>query len=235
MESPRRYHPALVSLHWIIVLLVFTNLAIGLLVFEPLLRSGGAFRIPESLLAIHMAVGIAILVLLVVRFFVRVGTRKPAPATSGSRFFDVVARMIHYALYVVVFALTMVGLIFALQTSRLQRAFFGGGGPQFAGPRNGNFGGFPTPGPGTPQPSFGGGNTPGFGNQPGGGQGFPGNEPRFGGAGGGRFGLAFILLPIHLDLAILLLGLLTLHILAALYHQFVHKDNLIGRMWYGRA
>ncbi|MGZ6317130.1 MAG: cytochrome b [Anaerolineales bacterium] len=232
VESPKRYHPALVTLHWLIVLLVFTNLFIGLFEFEPALRGGG-FRVPESLIAIHIAVGLAILILLVVRFIVRVRSRKPAPATAGSQSLNVLARAVHYMLYVVVFAITVVGLIFALQTNRLQRAFFGGG-PQFAGPGSGNFRGFPTPGPGTPQPSFGnrGNNFQGFGNQPGGNPGFQGNGFRPGGRGGG-FGLAFFLLPIHLDLAIILAVLIGIHFLAAIYHQFILKDNLIGRMWYG--
>ena len=47
MEAPKRYHPVLVTLHWLIVLLVFTNLYLGLFIFEPLLRGGGAFRIPD--------------------------------------------------------------------------------------------------------------------------------------------------------------------------------------------
>lgn len=235
VESPKRYHPALVTLHWLVVLLVFTNLIIGMFVFEPALRGGGAFRIPESLIAIHIAVGITILVLLLVRFIVRLRSRRPAPATAGSRSLNVLARLVHYALYLVVFALTVVGLIFALQTNRLQRAFFGGG-PRFAGSGGGKFGGFPTPGPGTPQPSFGnpGNNSQGFGNQPGGGQGFQGNGFRPGGSGG-RFGSAFFLLPIHLDLALLLAFLIGLHILAAIYHQFILKDHLISRMWYGTA
>ncbi len=235
-ETPKRYHPALVSLHWLIVILVLINLYIGLFEFEPLIRSGGAFRIPEPLLALHMAVGISILVLLVVRFIIRLTSKKPAPATAGNASLNVLARLVHYALYLVLFVLTIVGLVFAVQTNRLQRAFFGGGS-QFAGPGGGNFGRFPTPGPGTPFPSFGNGGGPGFGNQPGGNPGFQGNGGngfRQGG-GRGRGGLAFVLLPIHLDLAILLSVLLGIHILAAIYHQFILKDNLISRMWYGKA
>ena len=67
-EAPKRYHPLLVTLHWLIVLLVFTDLYLGLFVIKPLLQGGGAFRIPESVLAIHIAVGIAIPVLIVVTF-----------------------------------------------------------------------------------------------------------------------------------------------------------------------
>lgn len=32
----------------------------------------------------------------------------------------------------------------------------------------------------------------------------------------------------------LLLGLVALHFGAALYHQFIRKDNLFGRMWFGK-
>lgn len=238
METPKRYHPVLVTLHWLIVLLVLTNLFLGFFEIEPVLRGGAGFRVPDSIVTIHMAVGIAILVLLVIRLFVRIGSRKPVGATSGNSSVDILARVIHYALYFVVFALTVVGLVFALQTNRLQRAFFGGG-PEFSGPRNGNFGGFPTPGPGTPQPSFGRFPTPGLGTpRPsfGGGDnpGFPGNGARPGGPGG-RFGLAFFLLPLHLDIAIVLAVLIALHILAALHHQLILKDNLLARMWYGKA
>lgn len=237
-EAPKRYHPLLVTLHWLIVLLVFVNLYIGLFVFEPMLRGGGAFRIPKSTLAIHMAVGITILILIVVRFFVRTGTKKPAAATSGHKFFDGLARVVHFALYFFVFATTVIGLVFAIQTNRLQRAFLGGGNQPEGFPGGSNFGRFPTPGPGTPRPYFGGG-----GNNPGGSPGFQGNGQRPGGPGfpggpgrpGRGFNLSFFLLPLHLDIAVLLLFLIAFHILAALYHQFIHKDHLIGRMWYGKA
>jgi cytochrome b561 len=236
LQTPKRYHPLMVTLHWLIVLLVFTDLYLGLFVFRPLLQGGGAFRIPESDLAIHMAVGISILVLIVVRFFVRIGTTKPAAATAGNKFLDILARVVHYALYIFVFAITVVGLVFAVQTDRLQRAFLGGGSSQPGSfPGGGNFGNFPTPGPGTPRPSFG-----GSGNFPGGNPGFQGNGSRPGGPGfpggpGRRGGFAFFLLPLHLFLAIVLSCLIVIHILAALYHQFIRKDYLIGRMWYGKA
>ncbi len=234
--NPQRYHPALVTLHWVIVVLVLINLLIGLFVFAPALSAGGPgiFRIPQSLVAIHIAVGLSILVLLAVRFIIRLTTRKPAPATAGNPTLNVVARLVHYALYVVLFALTIVGLIFAVRTNRLQRAFIGGGpraGNQgFAG---GNFGGFPPQGFGN-----GGNNFQGFGNGSGGNQGFQGNGFQGNGFRGGarRAGVAaaMALLPIHLDLAILLGVLLIIHVLAALYHQFLLKDHLISRMWYGK-
>ncbi len=231
LEAPSRYHPALVTLHWVIVLLVLVNLFIGLFVFAPALNAGGGaiFRIPQPLVAVHIAVGISILVLLVVRFAVRLRTRKPAPAGAGSPALNTLARLVHYALYVVLFALTVVGLIFAVQTNRLQRAFFGGG-PRFASAGTGNFGGFPNAQSSPGNPSFGNGaNSPSFGNQPGATPGFRGNGFR-----GSRAGFGSFLLPLHLDLAILLGVLLIIHLSAALYHQFILKDHLIGRMSYGK-
>jgi len=40
--------------------------------------------------------------------------------------------------------------------------------------------------------------------------------------------------PLHGLTANLLLLLVALHVLAAIYHQFILKDNLIPRMWYGK-
>ncbi|RJP51951.1 MAG: cytochrome b [Anaerolineaceae bacterium] len=34
--------------------------------------------------------------------------------------------------------------------------------------------------------------------------------------------------------ALALLGLIGLHVAAALYHQFIKKDNLLARMWFGK-
>jgi cytochrome b561 len=236
LENSKRYHPALVTLHWVIVVLVLVNLYLGLFIFRPALsaRGGTSFRIPQILLAVHMAVGTTILVLLIVRFIIRLSSRKPAPADAGNRALNSLARLVHYALYAVLFALTVVGLIFALQTNRLQQAFFGGG-REFAVP-GGNFGGFPTPGPGTPFPSSGNqGNGPqGFGSQPGGNPGFQGNGFP-GGVRRGAFGAAFVLLPIHFSLAIFLGVLIAIHLAAAIYHQFILKDHLLSRMGYGRS
>ena len=47
--------------------------------------------------------------------------------------------------------------------------------------------------------------------------------------GGFRFGM------LHEGVWILLIILIILHIGAALYHQFILKDNLMGRMWFGRS
>ena len=228
MDAPKRYHPALVTLHWLVALLVFIELYIGYFYIRPIILSGGGgVRGTDPILKIHMAVGIAVLALLVIRFIIRVASRKPVPADAGFKALNILARVVHYALYFFVFAMTIVGLLFSLQTSRFQVAFLGAiGGPSFAGPGNGPPGGFPRPAgtPGAPFP--GGGGAPGFGNP---------NNPGFRNRGNIFFRLGFFLLPLHLYISIILIVLLTLHILAALYHQFIRRDHLIGRMWYGQA
>jgi cytochrome b561 len=79
----------------------------------------------NSLVAVHMAVGIAIIVLLIGRVILRVKTNKPLEATTGNRFFDSLAKFVHYGLYVMVLAVTIIGLIFSLQTGRFQSVFLG--------------------------------------------------------------------------------------------------------------
>ncbi len=227
MDRPKRYHPALVTLHWLIALFVFADLFLGYFYIRPMILAGHPVRGTDLWLKVHMAVGITILALLVVRFIIRLASRKPAPADAGHKALNILARVVHYALYFFVFSMTVVGLAFALQTERLQVAFLGAaGGPAFAGPGNPPPGGFPRPSgaPGTPLP--GGGGVPGFAG--------PGN-PGFRGRGSFLARLGFLLLPIHLYISFILIGLITLHILAAIYHQLIRRDRLLSRMWYGAA
>jgi len=57
-----------------------------------------------------------------------------------------------------------------------------------------------------------------------------GSTPTRGNFGQGRFSLGFL----HGGIWTLLLLLILLHVGAALYHQFILKDNLLGRMWFGK-
>jgi cytochrome b561 len=57
-----------------------------------------------------------------------------------------------------------------------------------------------------------------------------GGAPTRGGFGRGSFSLGML----HGGIWILLLSLIILHAGAALYHQFILKDNLLSRMWFGK-
>jgi cytochrome b561 len=168
-----------------------------------------------------MTVGVTIIVLLIVRFILRVRTKRPVEATTGNKVFDSLSKFVHYGLYVMVLAVTVLGLVFSLQTGRFQSAFLGAES-QFTPPPNGfpQIQGTPGVGPFTP-PEDGTGAFPEGGPVPG-----------FQGGPGGP-GRVFGLLMIHELAAYALLVLVALHILAALYHQFVLRDHPIARMWYG--
>jgi len=57
-----------------------------------------------------------------------------------------------------------------------------------------------------------------------------GSTPMPGSFGRGGFSLGFL----HGGIWTLLLLLIILHVGASLYHQFIVKDNLLGRMWFGK-
>jgi cytochrome b561 len=202
MELPKRYHPVHVTLHWLIALGVFFNLYLGIFVFSQ--RGRGSFQLQP----IHIAVGIAILVLLLVRLVMRFTVKRPADATAGHKLLDFLAKVVHYGLYLTVLTVTVLGVVFTAQNGELQSAFTGSR-PEFNGPQpgfNGSQPGFTPPAPG----EF---------------QGRPSGRPP------GGFGSP--LRMIHGLVAYLLALLVGIHILAALYHQFIRRDNLFARMWYG--
>ena len=173
MNAPKRYHPLLVTLHWLVAILVVFNLYIGKFVFvDP--------DYPEQAAKGHMVMGIAVLLLVVVRFIVRQRLPRPADADSGSKLTDTLAKLVHYGLYIMLTLITVLGASFAMLSGRFARSFLG------AGPASG------------PPPDS-----------------------------------VLMLRGLHGLSANILLLLILLHVAAAFYHQFIRKDNLIARMWYG--
>ncbi len=159
MDRPKRYHPVQVTLHWLIALGVLINLYLGIFVFSRRGR-GGNFLSGNALENVHILVGITILVLLLFRIIMRFAAKRPADATAGNRFLDILARV-------------------------------PGAAPRVhaACPWN------------VPERIPGGFRSP--------------------------------LLAVHRLTAYLVAFLVGLHILAAGYHQFIRRDNLLARMWYG--
>lgn len=113
MAGVSRYHPALVVLHWLLALLVVAALTLGVLVMVKIPNSD-----PMKLEALrsHMSGGAAILLLMLVRLFVRTRTAKPADADTHSSFFNRLAWWSHRLLYVAVIGMALSGLIMALET-----------------------------------------------------------------------------------------------------------------------
>ena len=174
MQAPKRYHPLLVTLHWLVAIFVVFNLYVGKFVFaDP--------DYPEMAARGHMVTGMLILLLVIVRFFARLRFPRPAEARSGSKLTDLLAKLVHYGLYIMLTAITVLGVSFAALSGRIARSFLG------AGPASG------------PPPDA-----------------------------------VLMLRGLHGLSANILLLLIVLHIAAALYHQFIRRDNLIARMWYGK-
>jgi len=174
--SPSRYHPALVALHWLIAFLLLFSLGMGMLVLEEIPNSA-----PEKIDALrgHVIAGIVILLLMVIRLGLRLGTRMPAPATTGKPLLDKLAVITHWTFYLLVLLMAGSGIATAVQAG-LPGIVFGGSGA-------------PLPGS------------------------FSIYVPRI----------------VHGVIAGVLLAFILLHAAAALYHQFIRRDNLLSRMWFG--
>jgi cytochrome b561 len=232
--APKRYHPALVVLHWVIVVLIFATAYFVLVAGGEGRRQFGLTIAGLPTIGIHMILGLVVLALLIVRLVIRFTTRHPDWATAGNRFLDVIGVLTHWGLYILTFSITITGLILALQTNRLARLFnpssAASGGFAFRQSQSGQAppaGGFqpgqaPPPGGFQPGQSQRSGQFRPGGDRPGG---FEGGFP---GAGG------FFLGAFHGLSWTLLLLLLIVHVGAALYHQFIRKDHLFGRMWFGK-
>ena len=173
LDLPKRYHPALASFHWIIALLIFSNVILAGAAEE---SRATLFGIP--LIGIHMLMGMTILVLLTLRLVTRFTTKHPEPATAGNALLDKFGILTHYALYLFTYSMTISGIVMAAQRGYFAKIFGIGSIPQ----------------------TF-----------------------QRGGLGA-LHGLSWAFLGLFLFL----------HIGAALYHQFIRRDHLLSRMWFGK-
>ena len=164
MNTPKRYHPLLVTLHWLTLILL---LGAGML-------SESGRRSPIN---IHMVLGAALLLVMLVRVVVRFTTKHPVWADTGNKLLNQLGGLVHLGLYLVVFYILGMGALIA---------------------NNRNLFGYV--------------------------MGTTTTVSRSAGAFGElhQLGWALVLL------------LVFAHVGAALYHQFILKDNLLARMWYGK-
>ena len=116
MPQVSRYHPALVVLHWLLAILIPTALALGVLVVAKIPNSD---PMKAEALRGHMAGGILILTLMLLRLLIRFATRHPAAASTGNSLFDRLAWVSHRLLYLAVIGMAAVGLMMAIETGIL--------------------------------------------------------------------------------------------------------------------
>ena len=85
MTMVSRYHPALVVLHWVMALLIIAALALGALV---MVKIPNTDPMKFEALRSHMAGGMAILTLMLIRLVIRSRSAHPAPASAGHPLLD---------------------------------------------------------------------------------------------------------------------------------------------------
>lgn len=101
MNPPKRYHPILVTLHWLTV--------IFMLGASFLSEEGG-----DSPINLHMVFGAILLIIMVARLITRFVTARPAPLDTGNPSFNKIGELTHIGLYAVTFAILGMGGIIAL-------------------------------------------------------------------------------------------------------------------------
>lgn len=108
-----RYHWALVILHWVLGFMIVLGLVMGTFSLETIPNSQ-----PEKLDSLrgHMINGLAVGVLMILRFVVRSLTQRPAPISTDPEWTNKLGQRVHLAIYVVVFLMVASGLALAVQT-----------------------------------------------------------------------------------------------------------------------
>ena len=126
MKQVSRYHPLLVTLHWLLAVLIIAALAIGFFVLAAMPNVD-----PQKIgvLRVHMAGGMLILALMVIRFAVRMWTSRPAAATTGYPLLDRIAPITHYGFYVLVLLMVGSGYTTAILAGLPAIVFGGSGAP----------------------------------------------------------------------------------------------------------
>jgi cytochrome b561 len=111
MKTVSRYHPLLVTLHWILAVLIIAMLGVGIFKLD---RTANTDLGKIDLLLAHMSIGMAILLLMLIRFAVRLRTARPQPATTGSPLLDRLAPITHYGFYVLIVLMVASGISTAI-------------------------------------------------------------------------------------------------------------------------
>lgn len=173
----QRYHPFLVALHWLMALMILMALAAGGLLLASMPPDS-----PDKVQGLggHMFFGIAIGVLLVLRFLIRVRSTHPPHATTGNDLLDRFGRWTHWGFYLLIAGMVLTGLTTAFGLGLFEIVY--GGAADTLPAELATF------------------------------------APRVA----------------HGFIALILIALIALHIAAAIYHQFILKDGLLRRMWFGR-
>lgn len=121
-----RYHPLLIVFHWLLAFMVIMGLIMGNSVLSETANSD-----PQKLfyLKMHMSAGLLILVLMIIRLFIRIFTSRPPSADIGNETLNKLGTATHYLFYVVVILMAGSGLAIANMAGLPEIVFGGLGAP----------------------------------------------------------------------------------------------------------
>jgi cytochrome b561 len=113
-SKPTGYSPVQVALHWIVVVLV----AFQFLAHDGIEESWRAFLRSEMppggawvLAYLHVAAGISVLLLALIRIYLRLTRGAPAPPADEPRFLQLTAEAAHRTIYLLLFLLPLSGAV----------------------------------------------------------------------------------------------------------------------------
>jgi cytochrome b561 len=118
MAKQLRYGTTAKVFHWLVVALLIVQFPLGW--FMPHIHHGMK---SGDAMTFHISFGITILAIIVLRLFWRV-THPVAPATSLPAWQQLISEAVHWLLYVLVFATTMTGWVFASERGWSISLFF---------------------------------------------------------------------------------------------------------------
>ena len=118
----KRYHPLLVSLHWLLAVLILFSLFAGSIILADMPNDN-----PDkiAILKVHIISGLVILVLMLLRLFVRIKMDTPEAIDTGDAFINKTGKYSHILIYVLVFLIVGSGLGIAILSGLSDIVFFG--------------------------------------------------------------------------------------------------------------
>lgn len=120
MSEVKRYHPALIVLHWLLAIAIAGVFVMGAFVLDHMKND-----VPEKmqLLQMHVIGGLSILILTIVRLIVRIKTDKPAPVVTDNAKMDKVGVGVQHLLYLMSFLAALSGMAVAIKTDLINVLF----------------------------------------------------------------------------------------------------------------
>lgn len=106
----KRYHPALIALHWLLAIAVLLAIGFGGFVLDGMANVNVH---KPGLLRMHLVLGGLILLFTVFRLVVRARTPRPAPIVTGNPLADKVAVAAQHLLYAMTIFVALAGLALA--------------------------------------------------------------------------------------------------------------------------